>query len=64
MKKIFYPNSNDFIGNITLFAIGLRRMADALQKQHKTKNDVTVKTYVHKWYEGRKLCKILEIKVK
>ena len=60
----FEPKPSEFIGNIIFSAIGLRRMANALQKNHKTKGDVTVKTYIHKWHEGRKLCKTLGIKVK
>lgn len=65
MKKLtFKANSNDFIGNITLSATGLRHMANALQKQYKTKGDVIVKAYIHKWYEGKKSYKTLGIKVK
>ena len=63
-KLTFKANSKDFVGNLILSATGLRRMANALQKHNKTKDDVTVKVYIHKWYKSRKLYKTLGIKVK
>ena len=41
------------IGRLIVSAIGLRRMADALEKKHKTDSDIEVDTFIES-YENKK----------
>lgn len=53
MKKIRLIKHKS-LGKLVISASGLRKMANALQKNHKTKGDVLVNTYVEKWKENGK----------
>lgn len=52
------------LGKLTISATGLRRMANGLQKNKKTKGNVLTECYVEKWTEDGKIHKTLGIKIK
>ena len=53
MKKI-KTIKHKKLGKLIFSATGLRKMANALQKKHKTKGDVLVNCYTEKWKKNNK----------
>jgi len=62
MKKI-RPIPYRPLGKLIISATGLRKMANALQKKHKTKGDVLVNAYVEYWMEKNKAKYTIGIKI-
>lgn len=53
-KNIINTIKHKKLGKLIFSASGLRKMANALQKKHKTKGDVETDCYVEKWKEDSK----------
>ena len=63
MKKITTMKFKK-LGKLIVSATGLRKMANALQKNHKTKGDVLTDCYLEKWKDNNKTKYTIGIKVK
>ena len=52
------------LGKVIISATGLRLIANALQKEKKTKGDVLVKCYIEKYYKEGKIKRTIGILIK
>jgi len=63
MKKLITTTKHKSLGKLIVSATGLRTMAKALQKKHKTKGDVKTECYIEKWKDNGKTKYTIGIKI-